>query len=365
MKQTFLYFILLVAMPIGLRAQFHTMTMPNASPHVIETQELGVTKITVDYYAPSVRGRKVFETVVPFEGDPIPWRAGANMNTRIKFSTDVKINGVDFPAGSYGYHIIPRKNGPWEILFASNDNLWGSYYLDTKKDIYKEIKVEPTTCAFQEIMNFDFNNRTDSTVVVALQWEETSIPLTLEVDLNKTVLSQFRSELRGINTYRWEAWNDAARWCLNRNINLEEALSWADRSINGGYGGFAANKNINNMQTKVELMYRLKKTAKIPDMVDEAKGMIEQPHEAYYFGEALLKAKAYPLAKDFFAGALEKYPDVWYIPMSVAATDYLMGKKKEAIKAMEALETSVDSRTKNRVQQIKSEMEAGTFQIKD
>jgi hypothetical protein len=32
-----------------------------------------------------------------------PWRAGANENTTIEFSTDVKIEGQPLPAGKYGF----------------------------------------------------------------------------------------------------------------------------------------------------------------------------------------------------------------------------------------------------------------------
>ena len=119
MKNHFLLLpILLLA--LSAQAQFHTMKLPKASPHVLVTQQLGITDISIDYSSPATKGRNVWEEVVPFEGKPIAWRAGADMNTRIKFSTDVTINGESFPAGSYGFHIIPHKEGKWELLFAEN-----------------------------------------------------------------------------------------------------------------------------------------------------------------------------------------------------------------------------------------------------
>jgi len=251
-------------------AQYHTLNLPRPSPGVQETQTLGITKITIEYSSPAVRGRDVWNEVVPYDGQPIAWRAGANMNTRIQFSTDVTINGVSVPAGSYGLHMIPRKEKDWSLLLAENDQQWGSYYLDIEKDVFKSIEITPGECDHRENLTYEFLDRTDSTLVVALDWEKKSIPFTVGVDLNKTVIESLHSELLGVNTYRWEAWNDAARWCLNRNTNLEEALEWANRSINGGYNGFAADKNLNNLSTKIEILKALRRDEEARTTMAEA-----------------------------------------------------------------------------------------------
>ena len=81
--------LLTVFLSYNLAAQFHTLNMPQGSPRVQETQRLGITEITLDYGSPALRNRDVWKDVVPQGGDPIPWRAGANMATTIEFSTDV------------------------------------------------------------------------------------------------------------------------------------------------------------------------------------------------------------------------------------------------------------------------------------
>ena len=226
--------------PFILMAQFHTVKIPKQSPAVIETQTLAVTDITISYHSPAVKNRDIWNKVVPKNGEPIPWRAGANMNTVIKFSTDVLIEGKTLKAGSYGFHTIPS-DGEWTLIFAHHDNQWGSYYLDREKDVALEVTVTPAECYFSEQLDYEFVDRTDSSLSIALEWGTKRIPFQVSVDLNATVIPSMRYELAGINTYQWEAWTDAANWCLSRNTNLEEALNWVDRSINGGYGGFAAN----------------------------------------------------------------------------------------------------------------------------
>ena len=356
-------YVILVFISFPLQGQFHNLKLPKSSPKVTETQQLGITEITISYSSPAVRGRDVWNSIIPFDSKPIPWRAGANMNTRLKFSTDVKINGIHFPTGSYGFHLIPRREGKWTILFASNDNLWGSYYLDPEKEVFAKINVEPESCAFQENMNFSFSDRTDSTFVIALQWADKSIPFTVEVDLNKTVLASLRYELRGINTNRWEAWNDAANWCLQRNTNLEEALSWAKRSIKGGFNGFAANKNINNLSTKLRLLNALNRKEEANKVIEEIQSISYQPGDAFNFGNTLLRElNNYTAAKDFFVKAAQKYPDTWFLVAGQGLADYFLGDVKGGIKTLENIMEKAPPQAKSRLETIIKQMQDGTFQ---
>ena len=69
---------------------FHTLNYPSASPKVVEMQKLGITEITIDYHSPALNDRDVWNNteIIPQNGTPYPWRAGANLNTTITFSTD-------------------------------------------------------------------------------------------------------------------------------------------------------------------------------------------------------------------------------------------------------------------------------------
>ena len=66
---------------------------PVASPQATISQNVGMTKISVYYSSPGVKGRIIFGDLVPY-GDL--WRAGANSPTIIEFSTDVKIKEKTF-----------------------------------------------------------------------------------------------------------------------------------------------------------------------------------------------------------------------------------------------------------------------------
>ena len=80
--------------------------------------------ITIEYGSPRVKGRTIFGDLVPFGQ---VWRAGANKNTTVEFSENVKVGGQDLPKGKYGFFIIPEESGIWTVIFNKTNDSWGAY----------------------------------------------------------------------------------------------------------------------------------------------------------------------------------------------------------------------------------------------
>ncbi len=345
-------------------AQFHTLSLPKGSNYVYEKQVLGVTEITVEYHSPRVRERDVWNDahIVPQNGDPIPWRVGANMNTTISFSTDVEVEGQPLPAGKYGLHMIP-KGGEFEVLFAHNNNLWGSYYLDQEKDVALRVSVTSEPCPFSEKLDFEFIHESGSSMIMGIEWAEKRIPFTVNVDLNETVIASLRDELRGINTYRWEAWNDAANWCYDNDVNLEEALEWAQRSIDGGYGGFAYNRNAMNTLTKAKLQ---KKLGLVDAHAETLEEMLELNFTAgqsnrlisYFLNEGN-KDMALSMAKK----AQERYEEIWFVNLNLGIAYYANGDRKRAEKYVETATDMVPDSYAESVKGLLVKVQDGTLEI--
>ncbi|MEO9966892.1 MAG: DUF2911 domain-containing protein [Reichenbachiella sp.] len=333
MKTKIIAALALLVCPFLCSAQYHSLDMPQTSPKVIESQRLGITTIAVEYSSPKVNGREIWGPVVPMNGDPIPWRVGANMNTKIAFSTDVTIEGQPLPAGSYGLHAIPLK-GEWALLFAKNDNLWGSYYLDTLNGVALRVKVTPQESVHSEQLDFEFKNRTDSTLQLAIEWEKISVPFTIEVDLNKTTIEHFRYQLKGATTYAWEAWDAAAQWCLNRNTNLEEALSWSQRSITGGYGGYAANSNFTNLSTQSAILWSLDRKKEADEIMKKAIPLMNDAPNDYWVGKRMSDQGRAKMSKLFFDQMIASFPDVWYVYLGAVRAEYLNGNSKKALQRL-------------------------------
>lgn len=338
--------------------------MPEASPAARVEMQIGVTKISIDYHSPSVRGRDVWNNpgIIPQNGDPIPWRAGANENTTIEFDTDVMIEGKALPAGKYGFHIIPNGH-EHTLLFAQPDNLWGSYYLNQEEDVLLKVTVTDTVSPFTEHLNYSFISRTENSTTIALSWADQMIPFTVSVDLEKTCVEKFRYELNGENTYRWEAWNDAAQWCLQHNTNLEEALQWVNRSINGGYGGFAAHKSFVNLSTKVELLNALKRKEELETTLREIFAMNFDIDEAHYMGATLLKIKRDEDALKLMQKGLKMYENDFGMILYSAVALYYLDEHKKALKTLEKCAEYCPEWFIPRIENIKKEMTEKTYQF--
>ncbi|PKV51401.1 Protein of unknown function (DUF2911) [Aquimarina sp. MAR_2010_214] len=365
MKFRQLVLVLFICTPFMILAQFHTLKIPELSNKVVESQRLGVTDITISYHSPSINNRDVWNdpNIIPNNGRPFPWRAGANMNTTIEFSTDVSIEGEFLKSGVYGFHVIPRENNSYTLLFAHNHNLWGSYYLDIDKDVTLAIEVTGMKSNFSEKLDYEFYNWQENSVDIGLEWGEKRISFKVVVDMNKTVIESFRHELRGINTYRWQAWNDAANWCLKNNTNLEEALAWVNRSIEGGFGGFASNKNTTNLTVKANILKRLDRNNDAVNTLKEIIDLISTPNEAYNLTFLMLRFEQAEQAVEFSNMMLEKYPEVWFLHISKGISYYFMNDKEKAIDQLERSQSIVPDRFKPRLKKIVKEVKLGVYKL--
>src|SRR5690349_11010928 len=85
-------------------AQAPPLVLPKESPRAIVGQTIGLTSIAITYDRPAVRGRRIWGALVPYDS---VWRAGANENTVVSFTSPVRVGGKPLPAGRYGLHMIP------------------------------------------------------------------------------------------------------------------------------------------------------------------------------------------------------------------------------------------------------------------
>ena len=88
------------------------LDLPRPSPAAKVSQVIGLTEISVDYSSPTVKSRKIWGGLVPFDQ---MWRTGANQATKISFGKDVTFAGKPVPAGTYALFTIPSKK-EWTVV---------------------------------------------------------------------------------------------------------------------------------------------------------------------------------------------------------------------------------------------------------
>lgn len=214
-------FIACTVISISSFAQINT---PAASPSATITQGIGLTKITIDYSRPSVKGRKIFGDLVPFGKI---WRTGANKITSIKFDDDVVINGTPVKAGSYGLYTIPTAT-EWTVILNTDDKQWGSYGYDAKKDMYR-FKVKPAKSkAFVEQMAIEVEGINPTTADIAIKWENTEAKFRVEQPVDAKIMAEIEEKTSKADA-TIDTYFAAADYYYQKGIHLDKALVWANK----------------------------------------------------------------------------------------------------------------------------------------
>jgi predicted negative regulator of RcsB-dependent stress response len=229
----------LVAAPLVAQP---ALPLPDASPKASVAQTIGVTNIEIDYHRPAVNKRKIFGGLVSYGA---VWRAGANENTTISFSTPVTIEGQALAAGTYGLFMIPTAT-TWTVVFSKATASWGAYAYDASEDAARVTVTPQAMAEAQERMIYTFDDFANNSVVASLRWDKTRVPFKIGVDLPATVRASIRDALRGGKHWDPNAWAAAARWEL-RNGDADTALKYADKAMEYG-------NNVTTLRTKAAVL---------------------------------------------------------------------------------------------------------------
>jgi hypothetical protein len=358
--------LLSVAFTIISYAQIPLTVSPSGGNKKASVSErIGLTDVTIHYDRPGVKGRegKIWGQLVPLGfTDPgfgnskaAPWRAGANENTTIEFSTDVKIEGQALAAGRYGFFIA---YDPTEciLIFSRNSTSWGHFFYNDKEDVLR-VKVKPRSLDKSvEWLKYEFMDETDNTAVVSLQWEKLAISFKIEVDYIKEQIESFRRELRTERGFGWEGWNQAAQWCAQNNANLEEALLWADSATGPTFGG---DKSFRAWSTKAQVLQKMGRGPEAAAVMQKAMpfGNMNDVHQ---YGRQLLGLKFYKMAFDVFKSNFDKYPNQFTTLMGMMRGYAGLKDFTNALKyAQLALPLATDQQNKTNVEMIIQKLKDG------
>jgi tetratricopeptide (TPR) repeat protein len=297
--------------------QFTPIKVPDASSEASVGQTIGITEVRISYHRPAVNKREIWGKLVPYNE---VWRAGANENTTISFSSDVTVASQKLAAGTYGLHMLPTEKD-WTVIFSNMASAWGSFSYDPKEDALR-ITVTPQPAEFQERLGYAFEDPTDTAAVVAMRWEKVKVAFPVAVDTPQVVLASIRRELRGLPRFSWQGWNQAAAYCLRANVNLDEALQWSDRSL-------AINENFSNLRVKAGLLEK-KGDVKAAEALRARSLPLATENEMNNYGYQLLAQKKMDEAIEAFRKNVKDHSASWNVYDSLAEAYAAKGDKKLA-----------------------------------
>lgn len=117
-----------------------SISCAQTSPRLQAEGNIAGTNVSVDYGAPSVKGRTVWGGLEKYGK---VWRAGANENTIVSFDKAVTIGGTTLKAGKYGFFMIPNDKGDWTVIFNKKNDGWGAYSYNDAEDALR-VNIAPT-----------------------------------------------------------------------------------------------------------------------------------------------------------------------------------------------------------------------------
>lgn len=176
---------------IGTQAQ---VKAPKPSPSSKIEQVIGLTEVNVSYSRPSMKGRNIYGDLVPYDK---LWRTGANKNTEISFSDNVKVNGQELKKGNYALFTKPGKDS-WEITFYSDTENWGTPKKWDDSKVATKFTVKPTTIPMNvETFTLMFSDLKMNSGLLNLIWENTEVALKIEVPAKEATIANIEKAMAG------------------------------------------------------------------------------------------------------------------------------------------------------------------------
>ena len=222
------YSILFISFAFSLFSQERIVNIPRLSPLQKTEITIGVVDFRIDYFRPSIKGRKIFGDLVPY-GEV--WRTGANKNTKLTISDDVVISGNILPKGSYSIFTKPNRDN-WQVIFYSELDEYGvPDPIDQAKIIIEfavpQINLEKSI----ESLSINFENLMPKAVDLVIGWERSQISIPIVIPNKQIVESNLDNKLESLISDYWAASfilfdieNDysAALIAINKAISLIE-----------------------------------------------------------------------------------------------------------------------------------------------
>jgi hypothetical protein len=147
-----------------------------ASPPAKASVTIAGKQINVDYYAPSMRGRKIMGELVPW-GEV--WCTGANVATGFTTEADLQIGSLKLPRGTYSIWTLPTEK-EWTLIVNKQS---GQHHLDyePERDFGRTKMNLKALSSPVEVMKIDLAATGAKSGTLGVSWEKTEawIPFTV------------------------------------------------------------------------------------------------------------------------------------------------------------------------------------------
>jgi hypothetical protein len=269
--------LLALALASAPAAAQSALEMPAPSPKAKVEQRVGVTDFAVEYSSPAVKGRAIWGALVPFDQ---LWRTGANAATKFTASRDFSFAGTAVPKGTYALFTIPGKSS-WTVILNTKADASGTAGYDEKNDVARVTLTPASPGAPVERLTFTFADTSDDAAKLVLDWEKVRVAIPISVDTKDHVRGDIDKTLGDA----WRPHFQSARWLLESNGDLDQALAYVTTSI-------AIKPNWWNNWVKAQILGKKGMKAEAIAAAEQSQALGKGDNVFGFFSEDIAKALA-------------------------------------------------------------------------
>jgi len=164
------------------------------------------------------------------------------------------------------------------------------------------------------------------------------------------VEASLKKQLRNLSQYTWMSWDDAANYLLAEKIDYDDALVYANKSIEN-------EDRYDNEITKSKVLLAMNR--KDEAMAAQKKALdLANPLQLHFYARGLQGEKRNDEAFAIFRENAQKHPDMWFVHSGLARMYCSQGKFDDAAKEMKLALAGAPDNQKTYVDGLVKKLEA-------
>jgi hypothetical protein len=132
-------------------------------------------RLVIEYGKPSLRGRKIIGTLVPYNRI---WRTGSGKATTLTSTADFQLGDVEIPRGSYSLYTYPTPT-QWKLIINKQTGQWGTTYNPDLDFARITVPVRQLKSPVEQL-TFKLERTSNLSAVLRIEWEYTSLAVPMK-----------------------------------------------------------------------------------------------------------------------------------------------------------------------------------------
>lgn len=137
------------------------------SPHEKTQGVIGGKTIVIEYGRPSLKGRVLLGGLVPYGK---VWRLGADEATKLTTPSDIEINGLKVPAGSYSLFLLVSEEEEAQLIVNKVADQWGAFKYDAAQDLGRVPLTGSHDNPVKETLTISIESTGNNTGRILIEW---------------------------------------------------------------------------------------------------------------------------------------------------------------------------------------------------